>query len=239
MQARSNGARLAGFAATLASAVLLAGACSDATPTAADVDASFAKGGNGNGMAENSMGAKMYIADLMPLNNSGVTGTARFQIVGDKFQAWVHAKDLAPGKVHPQHIHAKAMCPFPQNAFDTNNDGLVDIFEGAPAYGKVLIPLDNILADQSPNMFPMANPAGILNYTEKTSLDALLMALTNGMVPNPALFTDLNGEELNLAERTVVLHGAYVKNSMVVSAGTPGAEYWETLPVACGTIDMR
>ena len=188
---------------------------------------------------DNSKGAMMYIADLRPLNNSGVMGTARFQIMGDKFQAWVHAKDLVPGMVHPQHIHAKAMCPFPQNQFDLNGNGLVEILEGALAYGKVLIPLDNILADQSPNMFPKANPAGVLNYTKKTSLNALLMAVTNGVVPDPDLFTDLNGEALNLAERTVVLHGAFVKNSMVVPAGTEGAEYWASLPVACGTIEMR
>ena len=105
MQVRSKGARLAGFAATLTSAVLLAGACSDATPTAADVDASFAKSGNGNGMTEESIGATKFTADLMPLNNSGVMGTARFIVSKENVVVQVRATGLVPEMVHPQHIH--------------------------------------------------------------------------------------------------------------------------------------
>ena len=230
-------------ALALGAAALIGAGCSDLpvetdSAALAPEAAAFAKGGKAPG-ADGSAMVQMYVADLMPLNNSGVTGTARFQIVGDKFQARVHAKDLAPGQAHPQHVHAGAQCPFPQSEFDADGDGLVEILEAAPAYGKVLIPLDNILADQSPNMFPVANPSGTLNYQEKTSLGALLMALTNGVVPNPAVFTDLDGEELDMAERTVVLHGAFVKDGRVVQANVEGAEYVATLPVACGTIEMQ
>ena len=224
MQVQSKGARLAGFAATLASAVLLVGGCSDATPTATDVEANFAKGGNGNGMGTSMV--QIYEADLMPLNNSGVTGTARFQIVNGQFKAQVHAKGLTPGKLHPQHIHGfqerNSVCPPPtaQNRIPglpeqaAHPDELIAVEEGLPFYGEILVPLDGILNTTSElSTFPVANPAGVVNYFEKTELTNMLRELLQP-----------------LEQKHVVLHGAFVPGQ----DGEP--VYIATLPVACGLI---
>lgn len=177
--------------------------------------------------------AKVYVADLMPLNNSGVTGTATFKIHADQsIHAKVHAKGLAPNVVHPQHIHGfvmedkDAVCP-PASA--AGEDGLLTLVDGLPFYGPVIVPLDNMLVPLAINEFPVANSAGILNYNEKAGLDNFLSAFD-------AAF---GMESLQLTKRVVVLHGAYVKGGMIVPAGTEGAEYVATLPVACGEIMVR
>ena len=226
MQVRSKGARLASFAATLGSVALLAGACSDATPTATDLEANFAKGGNGKAIGNSTV--QIYEADLMPLNNSGVTGRARFMVVDGQLKAMVHAKGVTPGVVHPQHIHGfgipstqDAVCPPPSAANNipglpeqvSNPDRFIALEEGLPFYGPVLVPLDSDLSAPTPGSFPMANPAGVLNYTEKT------------MLPVMTTVGSATASMLDLEQRAVVLHG------MVVDG-----EYLATLPVACGTI---
>lgn len=213
-------------ALAVAATALVATACADA-PTATDAP-NLAHRGKSSTL--------LYTTQLVELNNSGVGGTAEFLVTGDKIQARVHATGLAPNEVHPQHIHAGAECPFPESEFD-GGDGLVEIFEAAPAYGLVLLPLDDQLVNQIPGTYPTANPGGVVNYNERGSLDALLGSLNDGVAPFP--LTDLGGADLALGSRTVVVHGAYVKDNMVVAPGTAGATYWESLPVACGTVDAK
>ncbi|MFD2247178.1 superoxide dismutase family protein [Pontibacter ruber] len=88
---------------------------------------------------------KTYTVDIMPLNNSGVSGTATLMLEGDMLTVHVQATGLEPDALHPQHIHGfkdknkNAVCP-PMSA-DTDRDGLVELAEGLPYYGDVLLSL--------------------------------------------------------------------------------------------------
>lgn len=171
---------------------------------------------------------KVFEADLQPLNNSGVSGKfMATYVIGGNFLAEVNARNLVGGMVHPQHIHAKSQCP-PMSA--AGDDGLLSIADGLPFYGPVFIPLDDNLVPLEAEEFPMANKNGQLNYTQRAKLSQF-MAAFNGA--REETHTD---EFLNLGHRTVVIHGAYVKDNMIVPAGTEGAEYNASLPVACGEI---
>ena len=167
-----------------------------------------------------SDGADEYTADLMPLNGSGVSGTANFTVDdGGVFTAGVDAAGLAAGEVHPQHVHAGGACP--TAADDADDDGLVDITEGAEAYGGAMIPLDDDLADGTQNSFPSG---AAIDYSATVDL--------------ATLESTLEPESLTLDTRSVVVHGAYVANGQIVESGATGAQYVATLPVACGTIEL-
>ena len=208
---------------TVALAVVAAGCADGSTPIAADgANASLAKQ---QGMSAEQ--PKIYIANLTELNNSGVSGTARFMIVNGEFKARIHATGLVPDQLHPQHIHGlpdnqNSVCPPPSAADDipnspsaaTDPDEFISVAEGLPFYGAVRVPLDGELnASTELATFPTANPAGIVNYSEKTAFDMLQASLGDF-------------ELLPLDTKHVVLHGGLVDN------GT----YVVTLPVACGQI---
>ena len=182
--------------------------------------------------------ARFFKANLSPLNNSGVTGEATFIYMEDgRFQASVEAKNLVPDMVHPQHIHGfgfeaknpkNAVCP-PMSA--AGDDGLLTLADGLPFYGPVLVPLDSELIPLMVNEFPEANSSGRINYLEYAKLNTLVHEI------NMAHNGEQTRENINLSKRVVVLHGAYVLDDEIVPAGTEGAEYVATLPVACGEIE--
>lgn len=174
---------------------------------------------------------RLYTATLAPLNNSGVQGTATFRVDEDGlFVAGVGATGLAPGQTHPQHIHAAGQCPTPAMA---GEDGLLTVPDGAPAYGLILLPLDSDLTMQSVQDFPQGN---VITYQETADYDEIVASLSGPDNDPDDMVTKLDGNDLLLQTRSVVLHGAFVLNDRVVPAGTAGAEYMATLPVACGTV---
>ena len=215
------------LAALVMAGALLLGACQEANPVEtvarADTEAattSLAKGGD--------PGTEVYMAELTPLNDSGVSGKAQFRVKKNgTFVAQVTAVGLAPGQIHAQHIHGfidpvmESSCPtLAEN--DTEGpdgpDGIITVGEGAPAYGGILVPLDGSLDVAEglgdPATFPTAdNGGGAVTYRQTISTDDL--ALNGG-----ATF-----EDLALDAHAVVLHGAFLNG-----------EYAITLPVACGTI---
>lgn len=87
-----------------------------------------------------------YQANLNTLNNSGVNGRAQLFLKGDQLTVQIHARGFEKNKIHPQHIHGfddssqNAVCP--TSAQDTNNDGIVDLEEGAVTYGPVQLSLE-------------------------------------------------------------------------------------------------
>ena len=182
--------------------------------------------------------ARNFSVKLMPLNNSGVTGEATITYLQDgKFETHVMAENLAPGVAHPQHIHGfgfdsdspkDAVCP-PMSA--AGEDGLLTLPDGLPFYGPILVPLDSELIPLTQQKFPRANKHGQVNYLEYTKTSALVMAIDEAYEGNQSM------KSLALNKRVIVLHGAYVKDNMIVPEGTEGAEYIATLPVACGEIE--
>ena len=186
-------------------------------------------------------GAEIYSADLLALNAHvgyrRVSGTARFQLVNGQLVASDNAVGLQPGMIHPQHIHAAASCPPP--SADVNNDGFIDVIEGVPFYGAILVPLDSDLTSQAGGEFPFVhNHGGSLQYRQSADLNAVLADL-NAPDPDPSdAVVKLAGAPLNLSGRHVVLHGVSADTPLPSSvASLPGLPAYLTLPVACGEIN--
>lgn len=110
-----------------------------------------------------------FVSELVSLNGSGVTGTARIKVFGDQVSVKIKASGAVPNQVHPQHIHGMEDSTMPANcptiADDTNGDGFVDLFEGLPQYGGVVLSLTD---------FPTANEDGEINYNKKLPYESLL-----------------------------------------------------------------
>lgn len=172
--------------------------------------------------------AKLFVADLHPLNNSGVKGKATFKYQeGKQFLAEVHAEGLAAEMKHPQHVHVKGECP-PEEA--GGEDGLIGHDELEHHVGEELIPLDDELVPLEAGDYPMADGSGMISYQEVTELHELISALGDKHSEIQMI------EDLKLGHRVVVLHGAFVKDGKIVPPDTEGAEYMMEIPVACGRI---
>lgn len=159
---------------------------------------------------------KSYTVDFTALNGSGVSGSADLSLMGDQLTVQIYATGLEPNMVHPQHIHGfsenkgNSTCPTP--AADTNGDGVIDLVEGLPSYGGVLLEL-YVPIDE----FPVADANGLLTYERTFNLGETEFAEEGELLSE----SDLSP----LQNRTIVLHGM-----------TVNGEYIATLPVACGQI---
>ena len=180
---------------------------------------------------------KVYVAQLFGANGTGATGTARFVIDGDQFQATVDGQGLDPGIKHAMHIHAGATCP--TLADDKNGDGFVDAQEGAAADGGILIPLDGDLNSQNAgqNFTPTASADGTVFFAGSGRYSTMQQDLRgNGAISPATGLTRLrDGEDLALETRTVEIHGINQTLPNTV-AGLDGLKNNEALTVACGTI---
>jgi hypothetical protein len=94
-------------------------------------------------------------AELLELNDSGVTGSAIAVVRNQKIQhIEVHAEGVTPDAPHAQHIHygEQALNECPTLALDANGDGRLNTVEGVPAYGPVVVSL-NTTGDTTPASF--------------------------------------------------------------------------------------
>lgn len=126
--------------------------------------------------ASNAAKAKVYYAEIGTLNGSGVTGMAELTLEGNSLTVRLHAEGLEPDMLHPQHVHGfendsrNSVCPPP--SADENGDGLVDLGEGLPFYGNVLLSL---------TPFPTA-PDGTIDYEETFTVSPSIMPLQNRVI---------------------------------------------------------
>ena len=118
-----------------------------------------------------------YYSQIGQLNGSGVSGTAELTLDGDMLTVDIDASGLAANEAHAQHIHGfneedmvvffqsqLAVCP--TDDLDENEDGFVDIGEGAPAYGGVLYGLEP---------FPTADADGNISYSQTFMVDPAVL----------------------------------------------------------------
>ena len=81
---------------------------------------------------------KNYMVNFQPLNHSGVSGTAKLWLRGDKLTVEIDAMGLEMNKLHPQHIHGftennkNATCP--TASADTDGDGIISLFHRIVQY---------------------------------------------------------------------------------------------------------
>ncbi|MBC7908617.1 MAG: hypothetical protein H7Y60_17955 [Rhodospirillaceae bacterium] len=137
--------------------------------------------GNGVDALDGSNGDDILIAEplqfsapLQSLNNSGVSGEVRVGISGNQMQVQVTATGLEADQTHPMHIHGlgDSVGPLdssvPPASADTDGDGFIELQEGTPFYGPVLLPLEP---------FSTA-PGGAITFEQGYDLTADLLPLT-------------------------------------------------------------
>lgn len=173
-----------------------------------------------------------YVANLTPLNNSGVFATFNLTLDGTMLTVTESATGLEPNAPHAQHIHGLLGAAAPSTslatpALDTDRDGFVELAEGQLAYGPILLDLSSPPGGAL-TAFPTA-PGGTINFSQTYDLS------------NPALFDPgiTISDLFPLTNREIVLHGMTVAPG--IGAGTPGevngaGGYLVNLPVADGFI---
>jgi hypothetical protein len=179
--------------------------------------------------------ATEFSATLAQLNGSGVNGTVLFSLSDDRNSLTVNlrATGLEPGQPHIAHIHglfSNITSGTPVNSSvptlqqDTDRDGFIELAEGTPTYGPVLVPFPEFTVDAN----GVANYTRVFNLLDPTTFNASFTR------------ADLLGADLSSLDlREVVLHGRTVQPGP--GAGTPGEVngingYLLALPVAAGEI---
>jgi hypothetical protein len=148
-----------------------------------------------------------YTARLRAINDSGVSGTASLNLVGDRLLVEIDAEEMVPDRIHPQNLFAgngeqgRARCP--TAAADADGSGLVTPVEVQDAFGPGAVPLEP---------FPTVGSDGELAYRLTSELE-------------PGKLEKLDG-------RVLVLHGLGGGRS----EGAPADGYEPGMPVACGRL---
>lgn len=177
-------------------------------------------------------------SSLVSLNGETATGTVTFSLTEDEFIARVELDGADPDMQHAQNLHVSAACP--TAAADTNSDGYIDIREGMPSYGGILVPLDGDISTQAAGSttFPSADANGDYIYADTVSFTALMTdLLATDPDPNDAI-VKLTTTSLNIDARTVVVLGVADTTTLPATVATlPGLTAHQSLPIACGTID--
>ncbi len=209
----------------------------DATNIAANAAVSFGVGLSGGATNDNGI----FVAELQPLNRFyDITGNATFVVDTSAIVSATIDISGLPGvdtTLHAQHIHLTNSCPTLSGA-DANGDGFIDVLEGVPAYGPILLPLDSAISDTS-GTFPTGQSYLYEEQGPYADVMALIRAETD---PNPdnAVAKIKPFEALDLAGRTVVVHGVPLDYELPGSVATIGGLPPQvTLPVACGTIERQ
>ncbi|QDU56851.1 PEP-CTERM sorting domain-containing protein [Aeoliella mucimassa] len=178
----------------------------------------------------------VYQADVNTLNDSGVSGTAILEVNPDTRILTIDMTviGLEPNMDHIMHIHGlldgdgssgnqalDSMTPTLAN--DSDGDGFVEVIEGVPSYGDILLPLTT-----------MNTPDGTFIYSDTFDLD------DSSLFMSPVTGNEYVGDDLLPLEfREIVIHGLTVDGS--AGANTEGeidgtAGYKAVLPVAAGEI---
>jgi hypothetical protein len=185
-----------------------------------------------------------YYVKFTTLNDSGVSGGALLAVndmntpdnlLDDTLTVFIAAKGLEPNQIHLQHIHGmdgtQAVTPPP--SADTDRDGFIELAEGLPFYGPILL---NLTSPQGAGLegFPTA-PDGTIFFSQTYHLHPNSTDTDHGGHASG----DVINNFADLDEYEIVLHGLTVGTQ---GAGTPGeidgvAEYKLVLPVASGVIE--
>ena len=177
--------------------------------------------------AAKSNGTQVFRSQLMELNDSGATGTAKLQLRGDELTIRIQARGLVPNLVHAQHIHGigNSECP-PMSAAGT--DGLLSTADGLPFYGPIVTSL-TVRGDTSPaaglsiELMPVADDRGRIDYRRTITLPEKVAS--------------------DLEAFQIVQHGIDVNDNGAYDFGAGPSELDASLPqeatapANCGTID--
>ena len=187
--------------------------------------------------------AATFNAVLKELNNSGVSGSVVFDVdeVNSLLNVSARISGLTPSMAHVNHIHGRfnddgtaRNSEVPTPDADTDGDGFVEVLEGLPAYGDILLSLEPALAgmDANPSMVhsgPVSDAEGNLSYDLSFDLsdDSIFFSPVSG--------TSYTSEDIfPLDLREYVIHGLFVPGG--VNEDLPEGGYLATLPVAAAEL---
>lgn len=187
-----------------------------------------------------------YFARLNPLSGSGVSGGANLSLNTDAntLRVRVRAEGLAPNQLHVQHIHgtfgpdgkpSNAITPSFARGADSDNDGVIELAEGVPFYGPIILSLTD---DTKPGTdgFPTA-PNGKIDFSFTYDL-ANTPAFGSNLLTDDPDDTFKAADLMPLGFREIVLHGGFLDEGQGANGGeadgTPG--FKTVLPVAAGEI---
>lgn len=188
---------------------------------------------------------KAILNDISGLGGSGMAVLV-FDDMANTLNVKVTGSGFAPDMVHLQHIHGlfnadgtAADSQSPTMADDADMDGVVELLEGFPNYGTILL---SLFDEDDSNSFPTA-PGGVIDFEHTYDLSTT-MAFNpdknlNGTQDDPVFAADL----FPLDFREIVIHGAFLPAG-VGGLGNEGttdpslipAGYSLTVPVAAGEI---
>jgi Ca2+-binding RTX toxin-like protein len=189
----------------------------------------------GTGRGDTLQAGEIFRADLQALNNSGISGYVELARQGDRLTVQVKAEGVEPNQIHIQHVHGRIgedgearESNVPGEAFDTDGDGFVELAEGIPSYGPILL---NLSSPQGAGLdgFPTA-PDGKVDFEQTYDLSS-----TSGFGMGLG-----SANLLPFELREFVIHGLTVDGSK--GAGTSGevdgtAGYKLVLPAASGEFE--
>lgn len=208
-------------------------ACQDETPATGLADVAETVQASHNSSPRST---QIYQASFNPLNPDlsfrPVRGQATLSVADGQLSVTIEASGLEPGIPHPQHIHGflgagPGACPTLDA--DANEDGIIDVVEGVPDYGGILVTLDSDITDgagtQVPGLPTTSNQGGSIRYTVTAPLSEVVAGAGAA-----------DAAELDLGNRHIVLHGVNPDTELETAASLGGLPAWLTLPVACGEI---
>ena len=179
-----------------------------------------------------------FRATLEELNGSSVSGTVDFFVddVARQLRVVANIEGLEPNALHVNHIHGRfeddgspRNSVTPTMAADTDGDGFVEVLEGLPGYGDILLSLEPDPTPESNHVFPFATAEGTVDYELIYDLD------DSGPIFSTVTGTDYDPEDLFPLElREYVIHGLTVPGG--VNPDLPNGGYLATLPVAAAEI---
>lgn len=185
-------------------------------------------------------GLKVYTATLTPLNAGThvingrtldippASGNATITLQGDVVTVQIEMDGVTAGDLHPQHIHAGPRCP--SASADVNHDSFLDVIEGLPDYGPILVNLDSDLSSNPAGMFPRAGGSGVNNPS----------SYEYSATGSRSHIQDEIQLALKLGTRHVVVHGIDLSSALPDTVKTLGDLPSElTLPVACGELTQQ
>ena len=205
----------------------------------------FAGGGTDGGQGGTGS-TEVLKTMLKPLNarqtlTGRQSGNAVVRIKGDRITVQIRASGLDPSIMHMAHIHKGDRCPS-QTRDDANRDGVLDVIEGVPAYGPVLVNFGadiSSLAASAKGGTPMANAAGVVNYKGSGSYSSLVNDLHDraAMAPGTGIGKLAPGEDFMPEMGVIVVHGIRAQKSLPAGTQTlTGLTPQMSLPVLCGRL---
>jgi hypothetical protein len=185
-----------------------------------------------------------FTITLSPLNAGiggiAASGTGQITVDEEKMAVQIDMTGVAAKMTHLQNIMSLGSCP--STGSDVNGDGFVDVVEGIPSYGIILVPLDGNLNSQNSGFGSgaSANDSGTYTYRKQAWYSSLLEDLQREDSNTEDAIGKLpEGERLNLEGRAILIHGvADSVNLPETVASLPGSTLSpkKVIPIACGVI---